>query len=104
MASSDFTLISLGAAALLISSLQGQVASRSAKPSTDGLSCSRFEWNDSTKSVMRVPIWMNGTQYWYQLDTGADVVIVYGAKQHEGWTPKGDSIRVPHVRFAGMSL
>jgi len=44
---------------------------------TDDLSCSRFEWNEA-KDVMRVPISLDGKPYWYQLDTGADVVMTYG--------------------------
>ncbi|QHN04478.1 hypothetical protein FTO74_14730 [Granulicella sp. WH15] len=71
------------------------------KPSTDGIRCSRFEWN-AGKSVMRVPITVNGQHYWYQLDTGADVVIPYGAKEHAGWTEKSSFTRAPRVQFAGM--
>jgi hypothetical protein len=68
-----------------------------------GLSCSRFEWN-SEKSVMRVPLSLNGKQYWYQLDTGADVVIAYGNRLHQGWSPKEGEIRIPRAQFAGMSF
>jgi hypothetical protein len=72
---------------------------------TDGLSCSGFEWDDpSTKAVMRVPISLNGKPYWYQLDTGADVVIPYGAAKHEGWSLQGSAVRIPNVRFAGISF
>jgi len=68
-----------------------------------GLSCSSFEWN-SEKSVMRVPLSLNGKQYWYQLDTGADVVIAYGNRPHEGWSPKEGEMRIPRAQFAGMSF
>jgi len=68
---------------------------------TDGLSCSRFEW-DSDKTVMKVPISLDGKLYWYQLDTGADVVIPYGSIKHEGWSARGSAVRIPNVRFAGM--
>jgi len=69
----------------------------------DGLSCSRFEWDDlSTKAVMKVPISLDGELYWYQLDTGADEVIPYGSAKHKGWSPKGSAVRIPNVRFAGM--
>jgi len=68
-----------------------------------GLSCSRFEWN-AGKSVMRVPLSLNGKHYWYQLDTGADVVIAYGNRPHEGWSPKEGEMRIPRAQFAGMSF
>jgi len=72
---------------------------------TDGLSCTRFEWDDlSTKAVMKAPISLDGTPYWYQLDTGADVVIPYGSPKQEGWSQLGSGIRIPNVRFAGMSF
>jgi len=72
---------------------------------TDGLSCSSFEWDDlSTKAVMRAPISLDGKPYLYQLDTGADVVIPYGSARHEGWAPHGSAVRIPNVRFAGMSF
>lgn len=72
---------------------------------TDGLSCATFQWdNPSTKAVMRVPISLNGELYWYQLDTGADVVIPYGSPKHEGWSKRGDAVRIPNVHFAGMSF
>ena len=74
---------------------------------TDGLYCSRFEWNSdsvSEKAVMRVPISLDGKMYWYQLDTGADVLITYGPPRHEGWSPRGNAVRIPRVRFAGMSF
>jgi hypothetical protein len=71
-----------------------------------GLSCSRFEWN-SEKSVMRVPLSLNRKQYWYQLDTGADEVIAYGNRPHEGWSPTEGAegeMRIPRAQFAGMSF
>lgn len=69
----------------------------------DHIPCSIFEWN-SEKNVMRVPLWLNGRHNWYQLDTGADMVIAYGSKEHEGWSSHEDGIRIPNVRFAGMSF
>jgi hypothetical protein len=70
---------------------------------TDGLSCSSFEW-DSDKTVMKVPISLDGKLYWYQLDTGADVVIPYGSPKQENWSARGSAVRIPNVRFAGMSF
>lgn len=74
---------------------------------TDGLSCSAFEWGSSTtsdKAVMLVPISLNRKQFWYQLDTGADVLIPYGSILEQGWTARGDAVRIPNVRFAGISF
>ena len=84
---------------------QGSV--RKLEPSTGKFSCSRFQWGadeNSDKAIMRVPIGMNGKHYWYQFDTGADVVAPYGAGEHRGWTTHGTWTRIPKVEFAGMSL
>ncbi len=64
------------------------------------LPCTAFSWN-SERSVMHVPIDMNGKTYKYQLDTGADVVIPYGNSEHDGWAKKHEGVRIPDVRFAG---
>ena len=53
---------------------------------------------------MRVPISMAGQQFYYQLDTGADEVIPYGAAQHRGWIARHEGVRIPDVSFAGMHL
>ena len=82
---------------------QGPASLPRALVTTDDLSCSRFEWN-ADKDVMRVPISLDGRMYWYQLDTGSDVVAVYGAAKHEGWSPQGSAVRIPNVRFAGLSI
>jgi hypothetical protein len=83
-------------------------AARQTAVTTDGLSCSNFEWRPSSisnKSVMLVPISLNGRQFWYQLDTGADVLMPYGSAMEEGWSRLGDpAIRIPNVVFAGMSV
>jgi hypothetical protein len=74
---------------------------------TDGLSCSRFEWGstaNSDKALMLVPILLNGQQLIYQLDTGADVLIPYGTKMQKAWSQHGDAVRIPNVRFAGISF
>lgn len=72
---------------------------------TDGISCSMFEWisdDISDKAGMLVPISLNEKRYWYQLDTGADVVVPYGSPEKQGWSARGPAVRIPHVRFAGM--
>lgn len=87
---------------------QKSVSSRTQRGiATDGLDCNRFEWNSDSiaeRAVMRVPISLDGKMYWYQLDTGADVLITYGPPRHEDWAPRGDAVRIPRVRFAGMSF
>ncbi len=90
-------------------SLRDRASSRSHPNSatTDGLSCSRFEWisaDISPKAAMLVPISLNGVPYWYQFDTGADVLIPYGSVKKKGWSPAGGAVRIPNVRFAGMSF
>ncbi len=78
-----------------------------ARPSTKRMRCSNFEWasdENSPKAVIRVPISIDGQHYWYQLDTGADVVIAYGKGVHQGWLAKTDFSEVRHVEFAGMSI
>jgi hypothetical protein len=53
---------------------------------------------------MKVPISLNGRLYWYQLDTGADVLIPYGPPKQKSWSPRGSAVRIPNVQFAGMSF
>ena len=67
------------------------------------LPCAAFTWN-SERNVMYVPISMNGQVYKYQLDTGADEVVLYGKSKHEGWAAKHEGVRIPDVDFAGSSL
>jgi hypothetical protein len=87
---------------------QAKNIAQSVRVTTDGLACSKFEWGSSTisdKSAMLVPISLNGKQYLYQLDTGADVLIPYGPVLEQGWTARGGKIvRIPNVRFAGMTF
>ena len=76
-------------------------------PSTDGLHCASFKWApdaNSPHAAILVPISMDRQQYWYQLDTGADVLIAYGSAEHKGWIAKKDFTAVRNIEFAGMSL
>ena len=89
----------------IVSSSQAQALV--VKSTTDGIPCSSFEWiseGNSPRAAMRVPISIDGQQYRYQLDTGADVVIAYGSGEHKGWVTKKDFIAVRQVQFAGMSI
>jgi hypothetical protein len=77
------------------------------EPSTNGIPCSNFSWiadNNSPKAGIRVPISISGHRYWYQLDTGADVVMAYGDEAHKKWVTKKDFTLVDDVQFAGMHL
>jgi hypothetical protein len=78
-----------------------------AGPSTDGLACSTFSWfsdkNSSTAGI-HVPITIAGKQYSYQLDTGADVMIAYGAGEHKNWVEKKEFSVAGPVQFAGMTV
>lgn len=53
---------------------------------------------------MRVPISLNGKVYRYQLDTGADEVVLYGKTQYDGWVAKHEGVRIPNVKFAGSNF
>lgn len=74
-----------------------------ARYGVEKLPCSSFSWN-SEKTVMHVPITMNGKAYKYQLDTGADEVIPYGKTEHPDWVAKHEGVRIPNVSFAGASF
>lgn len=71
------------------------------------VSCSTFHWASArgqSKAAILVPIKLNGKEYTYQLDTGADVVLVYGKAAHPEWAARGDGMRIPNVVFAGLTL
>lgn len=84
------------------------------KISTDGIACSGFRWghsSESDKAALLVPISLNHKTYWYQLDTGADFLIPYGAAMPPGWSHGANllgnghnEVRIPNVRFAGNSI
>ncbi len=67
-----------------------------------------FEWKGaegvSDKAVMLVPVELDGQEYWFQLDTGSDVTMLYGTKEAEtrGWREsKQWFVGVPAVRVGG---
>jgi hypothetical protein len=75
---------------------------------TKSLQCSIFKWipaqGISDQAAILIPISLDGKDYWYQLDTGADVTIPYGELKNPGWTHQGNTVRIPHVSFGGMSF
>lgn len=76
----------------------------------NNLHCTNFEWMSvkdiSDKAAIKVPIILSGKQYWFQLDTGAHVTILYGDEASKrGWIEKGrESIRVPDIELSGIKI
>lgn len=73
------------------------------------LPCSTFEWvpwkDVSEKGAMKVPIKFGGRIYWFQLDTGADVTLIYGKPDSSvGWKEGQNSVRVTDVELGGMKF
>jgi hypothetical protein len=101
----------LVAQTVLSAAKQQELPARLSAPNTDGLSCSRFKWsaeNGIEKAAMLVPISLSGKEYWYQLDTGDDVLTPYASDADKGWSDRGNigqvrMVRIPHVHFAGAS-
>jgi hypothetical protein len=67
-----------------------------------------FEWAGaegvSDKATLKVPVELDGQEYWFQLDTGSDVTMLYGAREAErrGWQEsKQWFVGVPGVRVGG---
>lgn len=90
----------------LASSLGAQQSSYFQSRDARGLHCSNFKWvrveGISDKAAILVPISLNGKNYWYQLDTGADVTLPYGIGNNPGWTLQGNAVRIPRVSLGGM--
>ena len=96
----------LAAAVMIYTPQRGSVSPTVEHRTRYGLNkipCTAFAWNDH-HDVMHVPIQMNGKQYKYQLDTGADEVIPYGSIKHVGWIEKHEGVRIPSVAFAGANF
>lgn len=75
----------------------------------DGLPCSRFEWiaheGVSERAALRVPVTLDGTGYWFQLDTGSDATMLYGEEpRRRGWERLDNGYRAPAVRLGGTDL
>jgi hypothetical protein len=59
----------------------------------------------SDRAALRVPVVMEGQSYWFQLDTGADVTILYDTLPKEkGWQKADPDYVVPGVEAGGMAL
>lgn len=74
----------------------------------DALPHTSFEWSksgSSERAAMRVPVDLDGTRGWFQLDTGLDVTLVYGKLAVErGWETHDGMIHVPSLDIGTMSL
>jgi hypothetical protein len=75
----------------------------------DRLPGTSFEWRGaegvSDKAVMIVPVELDGQEYWFQLDTGSDVTMLYGTGEAErrGWREsKQWFVGVPGVSVGGV--
>jgi hypothetical protein len=71
--------------------------------------CTAFEWDAlegvTERGAIRVPVTLDGRTYWYQLDTGADATIIYGAEAERwGWRKGAEWVRVPAISLGGSSI
>ena len=69
----------------------------------------RFEWAKargvSDRAAIRLPVDVDGTGGWFQLDTGLDVSLIYGAlPEKRGWENYGGMARVPNFDIGDMHL
>jgi hypothetical protein len=70
---------------------------------------STFEWvaaeGVSPRAAMRVPVNLDGTGGWFQMDTGLDVTLVYGDLPIErGWETHDGMYHVPGFEIGNMDL
>lgn len=68
-----------------------------------------FEWVEaegvSDRAAMRLPVKLDGTEGWFQLDTGLDVTLVYGDIPAErGWETHDGMVHVPDFEIGGIRL
>jgi len=75
----------------------------------DGLPHATFQWENvegvSERAAIRLPVNLDGTEGWFQLDTGLDVTLVYGDIPTErGWETHDGMYHVPSFEIGGMNL
>lgn len=68
-----------------------------------------FEWVQaegvSDRAAMRIPVHLDGTEGWFQLDTGLDVTLVYGELPVErGWATNEGFHLAPSFDLGGIPL
>jgi hypothetical protein len=70
---------------------------------------SSFEWiaveGVSERAAMRVPVTVDGTECWFQLDTGLDWTVLYGdIAEERGWDAHQGFYHVPSVNIGSIEL
>jgi hypothetical protein len=73
------------------------------------LRCTSFEWQQvpglSDKAAIIIPVVLNGCKRRFQLDTGADVSLLYAAEaKAQGRRPGDRTVRVRDVEIGGLKL
>ena len=94
---------------MLVASCRTNEGKREDLAPLGSLPWSSFEWDAwpgvTEKGAMIVPITIGGKRYEFQLDTGADAMIVYGNEAERfGWQPGQRSVRVQDIRLGGANL
>lgn len=69
----------------------------------------RFEWASVTpeteRAALRLPVDLDGTSGWFQLDTGLDVTLLYGSiARDRGWVTYDGMYRVPSFEIGDISV
>lgn len=75
----------------------------------EGLPHATFEWGEakgvSSQAALRVPVTLDGTEGWFQLDTGLDVTLVYGDMPTDrGWETYDGMYHVSSFDVGDMHL
>ena len=109
--------IALSALLLTIGLLPAAAAQEQSQPSSKaeqsdpltGVPSVPFRWlpikNGPERGALLVPIELDGRHYSFQLDTGADGTILYGAEAARWGWKKGDrDVRVPNVRLGALQI
>jgi hypothetical protein len=59
----------------------------------------------SERAAMHIPVRLDGTEGWFQMDTGLDVTLLYGdIATRRGWEAHEGMYHVPRVELGGMDL
>jgi hypothetical protein len=75
----------------------------------DDLPHATFEWAKakgvSDRAAINIPVSLDGTEGWFQLDTGLDVTWIYGNIPDErGWDTHDGMYHVPSFEIGGIDL
>jgi hypothetical protein len=94
---------------LLVSACRSQASADEKRGPIEDLPWVSFEWDAwegvTEKGALLVPVTIEGKAYRFQLDTGADAMIVYGSEAERwGWRAGQRSVRVPAIHLGGADL